>query len=106
ELSAIDADEPATAKLAVRTGELFAQHDDADAALRWYRRAFAFEPESRDLFDRIDRLLAKEGRHDERAQHHRAVVDDRDGEERVATLLVIADLERKELGRKEDAVET
>ncbi len=106
ELTPVDSDDPSTAKLSRRTGEIFAQHGEVDSALLWYRRAFAFEPESRELFDRIDALLTQEKRHEERATLHRAAVEDREGKDRVAALLVIADLERNELGRKDEAVET
>lgn len=106
ELGKIEADDPSTAKLSRRTGELYEQLGEVEESLKFYRRAHTFEPESRDLFDRIDALLVKEKRHEERVALYRAALDDRHGGERLEALLVVAELEQKELGRKEDAVET
>ena len=46
ELEKIASDEPATARLAKRTGELFEAQKNVDRALAFYRRAYAFDPES------------------------------------------------------------
>jgi tetratricopeptide (TPR) repeat protein len=55
ELEDVTGDDPTTARLARRTGELYAGLGDLDRALVYYRRALAFEPESRALFEGIDR---------------------------------------------------
>lgn len=106
ELEAISDDDEKTAKLARRTGEIYADLGDVAQALKWYRRVHSFEPESEELFDAIDGLLVKENRHEERVALYRAALDYRDGERRLALLHTIAGLEEKELGRLEDAVET
>ena len=59
ELDGITTDEAATAKLARRTGELFAKLGETERALHFFRRRTQFEPESRELFDAIDALLVK-----------------------------------------------
>src|SRR6202035_4796464 len=43
ELAKITSDEPVTARLARRTGELFESQKDVDRALTFYRRAYAFD---------------------------------------------------------------
>ncbi len=106
ELEAIADDDETTAKLARRTGEIFADLGDVTAALKWYRRVHSFEPESEELFDAIDALLQKEKRHEERVKLYRAALDYREGERRLSLLHSIADLEERELGRLEDAVDT
>jgi len=105
-LEEVTADEPATARLAARTGELYAEVDKYEASLSWYRRAHAFEPESTELFEAIDRVLVALGRKEERVEHYRAGLDNVfDDEIRVRYLHVIAKLLR-ELGRVEDAITT
>src|SRR5262249_1380314 len=66
ELEAVDGDDAASAKLCKRTGEIYADLGETDLALKWYRRAHAFEPESRELFGAIDGLLLKTNQHAER----------------------------------------
>ena len=48
ELAKVTSDEPVTARLARRTGELFEAQKDIDRALAFYRRAYAFDPEATD----------------------------------------------------------
>ena len=106
ELEAITGDDETTAKLARRTGAIYADLGEVPAALKWYRRVHAFEPESEELFDAIDALLQKDKRHEERVALYRAALDYREGDQRLGLLHIIADLEERELGRLEDAVET
>jgi tetratricopeptide (TPR) repeat protein len=106
ELSAISSDDESTAKIARRTGEIYADLGDVSAALHWYRRAHEFEPESRELFDAIDKLLVKEQRHAERVALYRAGLDYRSDQERLAALHTIARLERVELSDREKAIDT
>ncbi len=106
ELSAVTSDDEATAQIAKRTGEIYADLGDVAAALHWYRRAHEFEPESRALFDAIDKLLVKESRHAERVALYRAGLDYRTDQERLAALHTIARLERVELSDREKAIDT
>ncbi len=106
ELQAIDSDDASTAKLAKRTGEIYADLGDVAAALSWYRRAYAFEPESPDLFGAIDGLLAREKRHAERVELYRNSLDYRTDDARLDALHTIAKLERTELKEPQQAIET
>lgn len=106
ELTELSSDDASSSKLARRTGEIFAQLGDTESALKWYRRAHEFEPESRELFDAIDRLLIKEGRHSERVELYRASLDYRYEKDRLHALHTIAELERRELKDPEKAIET
>lgn len=105
-LGEVTVDEPSTAKLSARTGELYAEVGDHEEALGWYRRAYEFEPESTELFEAIDSLLTKLDRHPKRIEHYRAALDHTfDDEVRVKYLHTVAKLER-DLGRADDAVAT
>ncbi|MEM1030167.1 MAG: tetratricopeptide repeat protein [Myxococcota bacterium] len=128
-LDKVAADEPQTAKLAARTGALYAEVGENELALAWYRRAYRFEPESDELFRAIDevliRLSSEEGRaHEggyrteaseeefdgdrraERIQHYRHALDNVfDDERRVSHLHVVTELQRS-LGREDDAIAT
>lgn len=107
ELENVVADEPATAKLARRTGEIFTALGEHDRALTFFRRALAFEPESRELFDAIDAILTKTDRPAERVEHYRAALDHRfEPADRLAALHTIAELERTRLGNPDAAIET
>ncbi|RYE95156.1 MAG: tetratricopeptide repeat protein [Myxococcales bacterium] len=107
ELAEIDSDDPTTTRLARRTGELFTQLGDIDQALKFYRRALAFEPESRELFQAIDALLINAGRASERVELYRSALDHRfEPADRLATLHIIADLEENALGQPDQAIDT
>ncbi len=106
ELEALPGDDGASVKLCRRTGEIWADLGKVEAALTWYRRAHAFEPESRELFDAIDALLVKGGRHGERVALYAAALDYRADAERVEALHTIARLQRDELSQPEKAVDT
>ena len=99
ELGKVQADEPATAKLADRTGELFESQNDTERALVFYRRAYAFDPEAKQgAFEAIDRLLRGANRPKDRVALYREALDFRTGpEERLTTLHTIALLEESEL---------
>ena len=106
ELSALSADDAGSAKLARRTGEIYADLGEVESALTWLRRAHEFEPESRELFTAIDALLVKGKRHAERVALYRAALDYRNDKERLDALHTIAHLERAELKEPEKAIDT
>lgn len=105
------ADEPVadeqTARLARRTGELFGELGELDRALDYFRRALAFEPDSRALFEAIDQILEKTGRHEERVELYRQALDHRfEPSERLELLHTIAGLARDQLGLVDEAIDT
>jgi golgin subfamily B member 1 len=106
ELEALTSDDAATANLSKRTGEIYAHLGEVTSALKWYRRAHEFEPESRELFAAIDALLVKEARHAERVALHRASLDYLADDARLDALHTIARLERVELADPAKAIET
>jgi len=58
ELDKVTTDEPPTARLSKRAGELFEAQRQVDRALRFYRRAHDFAPEENNgTFEAIDLLL-------------------------------------------------
>jgi tetratricopeptide (TPR) repeat protein len=108
ELEKITADEPATAHLAKRTGELFEHQRDVDRALSFYRRAHAFDPEAQNgTFEAIDRLLREVGRSRDRVQLYRDALDYKtEARDRLTVLHTIAALEEAELHDDAAAVDT
>ncbi|HWA76644.1 MAG TPA: tetratricopeptide repeat protein [Polyangiaceae bacterium] len=107
ELSAIDVDDQTSTRFAKRAGELFNQLSQPDRSLEFYRRALAFDPENRGYFEAIDGILKKLSRHEERVKLYRESLDHRfEPKERLEALHTIAGLERRELGRPDDAIET
>jgi len=107
ELEKVTSDDSATVKLARRTGELFTSLGDLERALVFYRRALAFEPESKELFAAIDAILLRTARHEERVSLYREALDHRfEPSERLLALHTMAGLQKSELGRPDDAIET
>jgi golgin subfamily B member 1 len=108
ELAKITSDEPVTARLARRTGELFEAQKDVDRALAFYRRAYAFDPEGSDsTFEAIDRLLRDANRPRERVTLYRASLDFKhEPRERSKALHTIASIEDGELHDDAAAIET
>jgi golgin subfamily B member 1 len=108
ELTKVVADEPATARLARRTGELFEAQNNVERALFFYRRAYAFDPEAKDgTFQAIDRLLGAAGRPWDRVKLYRDSLDHlRDPRDRLAALHTIAALEETEIRDDAAAIET
>jgi len=108
ELAKITADEPATARLARRAGELFEAQKDVERALSFYRRAYDFDRGARDgTFDAIDRLLREAGRPEERVRLYRESLDHRDDpHERLEALHTIARIEETELRDDAAAIQT
>ncbi|MDX2051207.1 MAG: tetratricopeptide repeat protein [Polyangiaceae bacterium] len=94
ELERHGSDDASTSKLSRRTGELFAAQGKPARALEFYRRALDFEPDSRELFARVDSLLEKTGQVAERVALYRAALEYRyDTAERVSALHTIARLQ-------------
>ena len=107
ELEQVNGDDPTTAKLAARTGEIFASLGENDRALALYRRALAFEPESDSLFRAVDELLQRTGRHEERVALYKSGLDHKyEPSDRLRFLHTVAELERRELGRPDHAIDT
>src|SRR4029077_3679529 len=76
-------------------------------ALAFYRRALAFEPENANLFRAGGELLQRTERHEERVALYKSGLEHKfEPAERLKLLHTIAELERRELGRPDDAIET
>jgi tetratricopeptide (TPR) repeat protein len=108
ELDKVSVEEGATAKLAKRTGELFERQKNAEEALKYYRRAYAFAPdESEGVFEAIDRLLRELSRPKDRVTLYRDALQYRDDPAaRLTTFHTIALLEEAEIGDDDAAIET
>ena len=107
ELDKVSSDDAASVKLARRTGELFTSLGELDRALVFFRRALAFEPDSLPLFAAIDGILVRTARHEERVALYKEALDHRfDPSERLLVLHTMATLQKNELGRPDDAIET
>ncbi len=107
ELNKVEGDDASTVKLARRTGELFTDLGELDQALSFYRRALAFEPENAQLFAATDDILKRTARHEERVALYRDALDHRfDSAPRLSALHTMAGLQRTELGRPDDAIDT
>jgi len=107
ELEKVTGEDGSTVKLARRTGELFTSLGELERALVFYRRALAFEPENKELFAAIDGILLRTARHEERVTLYREALDHRFvPSERLAVLHTMAGLQKSELGRPDDAIET
>lgn len=106
-LAPLVGDDEASARLARRTGEIFADLGEVDRALEYLRRALAFTPEDETLFAAVDALLERAQRHEERVDLYRSALDHRyEVPARTRLLHTIAELQRQRLGRPDDAIET
>jgi tetratricopeptide (TPR) repeat protein len=104
-LERVNIDEPATAKLSQRAGQLFAEHGDIDKSLTYYRRALEFDADDRQVFEELDALLARAGKHEERVALYSSALENRfEDAERIALLHQMADLYRGALSKPEDAI--
>ncbi len=107
ELDAVTVEEPGTAELARRTGELLDQAGDLEGALDYYRRALAFDPESPALFRSVDDLLIRSNQPSARIELYRQTLEHRyEANERLALLHAMAKIQRVELGAGDEAIET
>ncbi|MBN2196558.1 MAG: tetratricopeptide repeat protein [Polyangiaceae bacterium] len=106
-IGGLSSDDEASARLARRTGEIFAGIGELERALEYLRRALAFEPENDELFGAVDALLERAERHEERVDLYRSALDHRyDPTTRSGLLHTIASLQRQRLGRPDDAIDT
>lgn len=107
ELKKIDNDDESSVKLARRTGELFRDLNETEEALVFFRRALAFEPESKSLFQAVDQLLEKGNRAEERVELYRQGLEHRfEPAERLQLLHVMAGLQKGALAKPDEAIET
>ncbi|MDX2052164.1 MAG: tetratricopeptide repeat protein [Polyangiaceae bacterium] len=89
------------------TGEALANASELDAAVEVYRRALEFAPASRDLLERIDRLLVSQGNPSDRmALYSTALEQEQEPGRRKELLHSIATLEHRELGNQAAAILT
>ncbi|MEN9580662.1 MAG: hypothetical protein RJA70_3671, partial [Pseudomonadota bacterium] len=107
ELVNVTTDEPHTAKLSRRAGQLYRELKDLQKALLFYRRALAFEPESPDLFSAVDQILAELQRPDARVALHKQALEHRfEPSDRLALLHTVGKLEHESLQDKHAAIAT
>ncbi len=108
ELEKVETDEPATARLAKRTGELWEAQKDVEKALRFYRRAHDFAPdEPNGTFEAIDRLLREANRPADRVAHYRRALKWKlEAKDCLETLHTIAAIEENDLASDDLAIDT
>lgn len=107
ELAKVSTDEPHTARLSRRTGQLYRELKDAEKALLFYRRALAFEPESAELFDAVDQILTELERPSERVLLHKQALEHRfEPADRLALLHTVGKLQHESLADKDGAIAT
>jgi tetratricopeptide (TPR) repeat protein len=106
ELERVDEDEPSTAALSLRAGQLFDELNEPDLALTFYRRALRFEPDNIQLFAAIDAILTRTDRPAERVALYRAALEYRlDPDDRVLLLHTLGELLAERLGNKDEAID-
>jgi tetratricopeptide (TPR) repeat protein len=100
-------DSAAVFELAKATGEAYAAAGDLERAVELFRRALVFDPGSRELMTRVDRLLAEQGAPEERlALYQSALEQEHDPTRRRELFHALASLQGRELGTPEVAVKT
>ncbi|MES1183500.1 MAG: tetratricopeptide repeat protein [Myxococcales bacterium] len=100
-------DSAAVFELAKATGEAFASAGDLERAVELFRRALVFDPGSRELMNRVDRLLAEQGAPEERlALYQSALEQELDPTRRRELFHALASLQARELGVPAAAVKT
>lgn len=94
-------------ELAKATGEAFAAAGDLERAVELLHRALVFDPGSRELMNRVDRLLAEQGAPEERlALYQSALEQELDPTRRRELFHALASLQGRELGVPAAAVTT
>ncbi|MBK6691681.1 MAG: tetratricopeptide repeat protein [Myxococcales bacterium] len=103
ELAKHESDDAATARLSMRTGEIFEGQKDPERALAFYRRAYRFDPaDGAKAFGAIDRVLIALGSSEDRVALYRSALEHQsEPEARLATLHTIATIQEDSL--KDDA---
>ena len=100
-------DSAAVFELAKATGEAYAAAGDLERAVELFRRALVFDPGSRELMTRVDRLLAEQGAPEERlALYQSALEQEQDPTRRRELFHALASLQGRELNAPEVAVKT
>lgn len=106
-LGAAPVDSTPVFELAKATGEAFAAAGDLVRAMELLRRALVFDPGSRELVSRVDRLLAEQGAPEERfALYQSALGQEQDPTRRRELLHALAALQSRELGAPAAALST
>jgi tetratricopeptide (TPR) repeat protein len=104
-LEHVSIDEPATAKLSQRAAQLFSEHGEIDKSLLYYRRALEFDADDRQVFEELDTLLARAGKHEDRVALYSSALENRfEDAERIALLHQTAELYRGPLRKPEAAI--
>ncbi len=100
-------DSAAVFELAKATGEAYAAAGDLERAVELLRRALVFDPGSRELMGRVDRLLAEQGAPEERlALYVSALEQEAEVTRRRELFHALASLQGRELGVPAAAVKT
>ncbi|RYZ07978.1 MAG: tetratricopeptide repeat protein [Myxococcales bacterium] len=100
-------DSAAVFELAKATGEAYAAAGDLERAVELLRRALVFDPGSRELMSRVDRLLAEQGAPEERlALYVSALEQEAEVTRRRELFHALASLQGRELGVPAAAVKT
>ncbi|MDF3065945.1 MAG: double-strand break repair Rad50 ATPase, partial [Polyangiaceae bacterium] len=100
-------DSAAVFELAKATGEAYAAAGDLERAVNLLQRALVFDPGSRELMSRVDRLLAEQGAPEERlALYVSALTQETDPTRRRELFHALASLQGRELGVPAAAVKT
>lgn len=94
-------------ELAKATGEAFAAAGDLERAVDLLRRALVFDPGSRELMGRVDRLLAEQGAPEERLALYQGTLEQESDPARRRELFnALASLQARELNQPALAVKT
>ncbi|HYQ17411.1 MAG TPA: hypothetical protein VEQ58_16675, partial [Polyangiaceae bacterium] len=94
-------------ELAKATGEAFAAAGDLERAVELLTRALVFDPGSRELIGRVDRLLAEQGAPEERLLLYQSALEQEEDPTRRRELFhALASLQGRELGEPNVAIKT
>jgi tetratricopeptide (TPR) repeat protein len=94
-------------ELAKATGEAYAAAGDLERAVELLTRALVFDPGSRELIGRVDRLLAEQGAPEERLQLYQSALEQEEDPTRRRELFhALASLQGRELGEPNVAIRT
>ncbi|HYP89834.1 MAG TPA: tetratricopeptide repeat protein, partial [Polyangiaceae bacterium] len=94
-------------ELAKATGEAFAAAGDLERAVELLTRALGFDPGSRELISRVDRLLAEQGAPEERLLLYQSALEQEEDPTRRRELFhALASLQGRELGDPNVAIKT